>query len=117
MFLQNSHFQCEEEAATALMCHFLFEGLTPLQFEPPEVFFGKSVTVTCSPPPSDLGFGPNTTAEWRLNGVIILKDNLHSFSTRNGAATLTISNFFVTDNGERTDFYNLDYSYDHHHYY
>lgn len=82
------------------MCLFLFEDQTPLQFEPPEGFFGRNVTVTCGPPPSELGFGPNTKAEWRLNGALIHEDELHSFSSRDGAATLTISTFFVTDNGE-----------------
>lgn len=84
----------------ALMCLFLFEDQTPLQFEPPEVLFGRSVTVTCGPPPRELGFGPNTKAEWRLNGALVHEDELHRFSTRDGAATLTISTFFVTDNGE-----------------
>lgn len=82
------------------MC--LFEELTPLQFEPSEVFFGKSVTVTCGPPPADLNFGPETKAEWSLNGAIIHNDELHSFQTSNGVATLTISNFFATDNGKKT---------------
>lgn len=83
------------------MCHLLFEDMTPLQFEPREVFFGKSVTLTCGPPPSTLGFGSNTKAEWRLDGLLIREDELHRFSTRNGAAILTISNFFGTDNGKK----------------
>lgn len=83
------------------MCHLLFEDLTPLQFQPSEVFFGKNVTLTCGPPPSTLGFSSNTKAEWRLNGTLIQEDELHRFSTRNGAALLTISKFFVTDNGKK----------------
>ncbi|XP_029705828.1 adhesion G-protein coupled receptor F1-like isoform X2 [Takifugu rubripes] len=78
----------------------ILDNQTPLQFEPPEVFFGRSVTVTCGPPPRELGFGPNTKAEWRLNGALVHEDELHRFSSRDGAATLTISTFFVTDNGK-----------------
>lgn len=82
------------------MCHLLFEDLTPLRFEPSEVFFGKSVSLTCGPPPSTLGFGSNTKAEWTLDGLPVQIDELHSFTTRDGAAILMISKFFATDNGK-----------------
>lgn len=98
--VQAADFRCFGEALEALMCLFLFEDQTPLQFEPSEVFFGRNVTVTCAPPPRELGFGPNTKAEWRLNGALVREDELHRFSTSAGASTLTISPFFVTDNGE-----------------
>lgn len=88
------------------MCPLLFKDLTPLKFEPTEVFFGKSVTVTCSAPPPQVGFGPNTKAVWRLDGLLINEDELHSFSKgQNGTAILTISNFFVTDNGKKITTY------------
>lgn len=91
-----------KQASVLLMCRLLFEDLTPLQFEPSEVFFKKKVTLTCGPPPSTLGFSSNTKAEWRLNDSLIHEDDLHKFETLNGAAILTISEVFVTDNGKKT---------------
>nr|XP_046229746.1 adhesion G protein-coupled receptor F5-like [Scatophagus argus] len=71
-----------------------------LTFDPPELFFGESVTVTCGPLPKDRGFSTNWIAEWRRNDVLILEDSEHSFSKTSDTATLTVSKFFSTDNGE-----------------
>lgn len=57
--------------------------------------------MTCGPPPENLNFGTNWTAEWRRNDELIRKDNDHSFSKENGAAKLTVSRFFQTDNGKK----------------
>ncbi|XP_008302526.1 probable G-protein coupled receptor 110 [Stegastes partitus] len=77
----------------------IFDSETPLNFNPTEVFFGRNVNVTCGPPPEALTFGSNFTAEWRRNSELISADTEHSFSIQNGAATLTVSRFFSTDNG------------------
>ncbi|XP_038583439.1 uncharacterized protein LOC119909328 [Micropterus salmoides] len=77
----------------------IFDSSAPLTFNPPSVIFGESVTVTCGPPPKDLNFNTISTAEWTLNGTKILEDNEHHFGTANGAATLTVEHFFITDVG------------------
>ncbi|XP_008302525.1 probable G-protein coupled receptor 116 [Stegastes partitus] len=77
----------------------IYDSETLLQFNPTEVFFGRSVTVTCGPPPGHLNFGTNWTAEWRHNNELISADTEHSFLIQNGAAALTVSRFFSTDNG------------------
>ncbi len=60
------------------------------------------MTVTCGPPPANLNFSTNWIAEWRRNDQEILPDREHSFSTKeDGTATLTVSKFFVTDNGKK----------------
>lgn len=56
--------------------------------------------MTCGPPPKDLNFNTISTAEWTLNGTKILEDNEHHFGTANGAATLTVEHFFITDVGK-----------------
>ncbi|XP_045917318.1 adhesion G protein-coupled receptor F5-like [Micropterus dolomieu] len=77
----------------------IFDSPAPLTFNPPSVIFGESVTVTCGPPPKDLNFSTISNAEWTLNGTKILEDNEHHFGTANGAATLTVKHFFITDVG------------------
>lgn len=70
-------------------------------FEPTEVFVGQSVTVKCGPPPAALNLGTDLTAEWRRNGDLINEDAEHTFSKNGGAANLTVSRFFTTDNGKK----------------
>ncbi|XP_068565318.1 adhesion G protein-coupled receptor F5-like [Cebidichthys violaceus] len=74
-----------------------YDSSTALVFDPIQVLFGRKVTVTCGPPPADLNFSTNWTAEWKRDNDLIRKDNLHEFS--NGGATLTVLRFFSTDNG------------------
>ncbi|XP_061563152.1 adhesion G-protein coupled receptor F1-like isoform X2 [Cololabis saira] len=76
-----------------------FDSSTLLKFDPPEVFSGRSMTVTCGPPPRAISFGTNWTAEWTLNGALVLEDTLHIFSSQGGAAILTIPSFFSADDG------------------
>ncbi|XP_069559150.1 adhesion G protein-coupled receptor F5-like [Brachyistius frenatus] len=78
----------------------IFDSVTPLQFNPTEVFFEKSVTVTCGPPPADLNFSASFAAEWTRNGQRIPEDSEHVFSRQDGAATLTVLRFFGSDNGQ-----------------
>ncbi|XP_077409436.1 adhesion G-protein coupled receptor F1-like [Vanacampus margaritifer] len=75
-----------------------FESRRNLTFQLPSVFFGDSLNVTCGPPPEGLEFRIERT-EWTLDDAVIIEDIIHSFSRANGAETLTITNFFFTDNG------------------
>lgn len=61
------------------------------------------MTLGCGPPPDNLGFGNDWSAEWRRDGIFIPADNEHIFSKKNGVAVLTMSNFFRTDNGKEID--------------
>ncbi|XP_028254009.1 adhesion G protein-coupled receptor F5-like isoform X2 [Parambassis ranga] len=72
-----------------------FDSPDALQFNPTEVFFGKSVTVTCGPPPLNLSFGSDWTAEWRLDGNLISTGGKYSLSTQGGASKLTVSSIFT----------------------
>lgn len=76
----------------------MLKGKEFLKFDPPDVFFGKSVMVECEPPSTE--FSTNWIAEWRRDGILITEDNEHSFSTQNGRAILMVSKFFSTDNGK-----------------
>ncbi|KAM6915098.1 adhesion G-protein coupled receptor F2-like [Xenentodon cancila] len=80
-------------------CSFFQKYPISLKFDPPEVFYGRSTVVTCGPPPTELSFGANWTAEWTLNGALVLEDTLHVFSSQDGAAILTIPSFFSADDG------------------
>ncbi|XP_037607411.1 uncharacterized protein LOC119477398 isoform X2 [Sebastes umbrosus] len=75
----------------------LFDSPTPLEFVPPQVLSGNRLTITCGPPPENLNFGDNFVAEWRRDNDLIRQDDQHVFS--NGGQTLTVLNFFSTDNG------------------
>ncbi|XP_077568410.1 adhesion G-protein coupled receptor F1-like [Stigmatopora nigra] len=76
----------------------VFESRTSLSFEPSPVFFGETLNVTCGPPPRDLDLSVTSTV-WTLDGVVINEDGQHTFSQENGMETLTITNFFFTDDG------------------
>ncbi|XP_073348577.1 adhesion G protein-coupled receptor F5-like [Pagrus major] len=76
----------------------LYDSKDFLRVEPSDVFIGNRVTVTCGPPPDNLNL-VDWRAEWRRNNVLIREDSEHSFSTADGEAKLTVSNFFSTDNG------------------
>lgn len=78
-----------------LYCVSTFVGAAALQFNPTDVFFGMSVTVTCGPPPASLSFGSDWTAEWRLDGNLISNGGKYSFSTQAGASKLTVSSIFT----------------------
>ncbi|XP_061781078.1 adhesion G protein-coupled receptor F5-like isoform X2 [Nerophis lumbriciformis] len=71
----------------------------PLTFQPAELFIEQTLTVICGPPPDDANFAEPITAEWSLNGEIIAEDAQHIISTVGRNSTLTILNFFFTDNG------------------
>ncbi|XP_077444030.1 adhesion G protein-coupled receptor F5-like [Stigmatopora argus] len=76
----------------------VFESRTRLLFEPRPVFFGETLNVTCGPPPRDLDLSITSTI-WTLDDVVINEDGQHTFSQENGMETLTINNFFFTDDG------------------
>ncbi|XP_061668988.1 adhesion G protein-coupled receptor F4-like isoform X2 [Syngnathoides biaculeatus] len=76
----------------------IFVSNETLEIQPNVSFFGNTVTVTCGPPPEDLDFRM-TSLIWTLNGVLINEDDQHVFSEDNGVATLTITNYFFTDEG------------------
>lgn len=76
----------------------IFIGTTPLKFDPAVVFFENSVTVTCGPPPDNLSFGTNWTAQWRRDGQIITEDSGHIFS--DNRSKLKVTKFYFTDNGK-----------------
>ncbi|XP_061750997.1 adhesion G protein-coupled receptor F5 isoform X2 [Nerophis ophidion] len=77
----------------------VLDGVEPLTFRPAEIFIEQTLTVICGPPPADAVFNEPITAEWHLNGEIIAVDAQHSISTGGRMSTLTILNFFFTDNG------------------
>lgn len=52
--------------------------------------------MTCGPAPNNL-----MKAVWTLNGKEILEDTEHSFSNKDGVSNLTVSRFFITDNGKK----------------
>lgn len=81
-------------------CVCSLKGPDPLKFDPSDVFISVRVTVTCGPPPENLNL-VDWSAEWRRDNELIREDSLHSFSKANGAAILTVSNFFITDNGKK----------------
>lgn len=81
-------------------CFCFLKGPDKLKFDPSDVFISVRVTVTCGPPPENLNL-VNWRAEWRRDNVLIQEDSQHSFSTANGAAILTVSNFFSIDNGKK----------------
>lgn len=80
---------------------FIFKGPVPLKFDPADAFFENTVRVTCGPPPENLNFGADWTAEWRRNLELIQPDENHRFSIEDGAATLTVIRFTDTDNGRK----------------
>lgn len=59
--------------------------------------------MTCGPPKDYLNFSSSLSAEWRRDGVLIPADEQHTFSIQNREATLTVSNFYITDNGKEID--------------
>ncbi|XP_068199070.1 adhesion G protein-coupled receptor F4-like [Antennarius striatus] len=67
------------------------EGET-LMVQPPEVFLGGTLNLSCGPPPEF--FSPNWSVEWRRNNEPVTEDSVHSFSRMNGMAFLIISPFF-----------------------
>ncbi|XP_077366859.1 adhesion G-protein coupled receptor F1-like isoform X2 [Festucalex cinctus] len=69
--------------------------LTP---NPRTLFFQDTVTLTCGPPPEALNF-TITSSVWTRDGVVINEDDQHIFSQANEVETLTITNFFSTDEG------------------
>ncbi|XP_023270950.1 adhesion G protein-coupled receptor F5-like [Seriola lalandi dorsalis] len=75
----------------------IFDDPTTFNFVQP--FSGQSVTLTCGPPPSILGFSDNWTAEWTRDGELIRPDSEHIFKRDDEKATLTVLNFFFTNNG------------------
>ena len=81
-------------------CVCFLKGPDNLKFDPPDVFISNTVTVTCGPPPGNLNL-VNWSAEWRRDDVLIRGDSEHMFSTENGAAILTVTKFFSTDNGKK----------------
>ncbi|XP_028254007.1 adhesion G protein-coupled receptor F5-like isoform X2 [Parambassis ranga] len=78
----------------------VFDSTTPLKFDPAEVFFEKSVTVTCGPPPDNLNFSTDWTAQWSRGGVNIIADSGHIFSKSDNIAKLEVTRFYFTDNGD-----------------
>ncbi|XP_044026067.1 uncharacterized protein LOC122863555 [Siniperca chuatsi] len=101
-FIQDTEIKAVETGISAQLSAIypiLFDSSTALQFEPTEVFLGKSVTVTCGPPPNDVNFNTNYAVEWKLNDKSIKEDNEHRFSEKNGRATLTVSPYYITDDG------------------
>ncbi|XP_061610518.1 adhesion G-protein coupled receptor F1-like [Phyllopteryx taeniolatus] len=76
----------------------VFESRRDLIFQPDILFFDDTLSVTCGPPPEELEFRI-TLSEWTRDGVLINEDDRHSFSQANGVPTLTITNYFSTDNG------------------
>nr|XP_057928345.1 adhesion G protein-coupled receptor F5-like isoform X2 [Doryrhamphus excisus] len=76
----------------------VFESPIALDFQPPVIFNGQTLVVTCGPPPENLEIFP-TSVEWRLDGVLIVEDEQHISSQDGRMATLTILNYFFTDNG------------------
>ncbi|XP_061560660.1 adhesion G-protein coupled receptor F1-like isoform X2 [Phycodurus eques] len=76
----------------------VFESRRDLIFQPDVLFFDDTLSVTCGPPPEELEFRI-TLSEWTRDGVLINEDDRHSFSQVNGVPTLTITNYFSTDNG------------------
>ncbi|XP_067338815.1 uncharacterized protein [Channa argus] len=77
----------------------IFDTPDPLNFAPQTAFYGRTLTVTCSPP-ADISFGNKWTAEWRLNGNLIPTDSRYSYGNdNNGNSTLTISNVLSSDTG------------------
>ncbi|KAM9798362.1 adhesion G protein-coupled receptor F4-like [Neosynchiropus ocellatus] len=77
----------------------IFDSPIGLAFDPPKVFNGKSLRVSCGPPPDNLNFTSGWTAQWKLDNVEIREDAQHSFSVVNNIARLDISKTFATDNG------------------
>ncbi|XP_061898347.1 adhesion G protein-coupled receptor F5-like [Entelurus aequoreus] len=77
----------------------VLDSVEPLSFQPAEIFIEQTLTVICGPPPDDAEFNEPFTAEWSLNGEIIAEDAQHTISTDDRMSTLTILNFFFTDNG------------------
>ncbi|XP_049612770.1 adhesion G protein-coupled receptor F4 [Syngnathus scovelli] len=73
--------------------------VSPIDLEPvpPEVFFNQTVTLTCGPSPN-LDF-TITMSVWTLDGDVIIEDERHIFEQVNGTETLTITNYFSTDEG------------------
>ncbi|XP_061126276.1 adhesion G protein-coupled receptor F4-like [Syngnathus typhle] len=69
-----------------------------LKVEPPEIFFNDTVTLTCGPPPPNLEF-TITSSVWTLDGDVIIEDERHRFERVDGLETLTITNYFSTDEG------------------
>ena len=82
---------------------FLFVKGGELLSDPSEIFFGLRVIMTCGPPKDYLNFSSSLSAEWRRDGVLIPADEQHTFSIQNREATLTVSNFYITDNGKEID--------------
>ncbi|XP_061560080.1 adhesion G protein-coupled receptor F5-like [Phycodurus eques] len=76
----------------------VFESRRDLILQPDVLFFDDTLSVTCGPPPEELEFRI-TLSEWTRDGVLINEDDRHSFSQVNGVPTLTITNYFSTDNG------------------
>ncbi|XP_077367566.1 uncharacterized protein LOC144010915 [Festucalex cinctus] len=75
-----------------------FDSRRNLTFQPRSVFFDNSLNVTCGPTPEDLEFRITST-EWTRDDVVIIEDIRHRFSRTNGTETLTITNYFFTDDG------------------
>ncbi|XP_054617355.1 adhesion G protein-coupled receptor F4-like [Dunckerocampus dactyliophorus] len=76
----------------------VFESPVALDFQPPVVFNGQTLVVTSGPPPGELQFLV-TSVEWRRDNVLIVEDEQHIISQDEGVATLTIMNYFFTNNG------------------
>ncbi|XP_051265384.1 adhesion G protein-coupled receptor F5 isoform X44 [Dicentrarchus labrax] len=77
----------------------IFDSSEPLKLDPAEGFFGSKVTVKCGPPPNNLNFVPNVVAVWTRDSQKIVNDGEHSISETNGISVLTVSRFFITNNG------------------
>ncbi|XP_051265344.1 adhesion G protein-coupled receptor F5 isoform X8 [Dicentrarchus labrax] len=77
----------------------IFDSSEPLKLDPAEGFFGSKVTVKCGPPPNNLNFVPNVVAVWTRDSQKIVNDGEHSISETNGVSVLTVSRFFITNNG------------------
>ncbi|KAM9704402.1 adhesion G protein-coupled receptor F5-like [Menidia menidia] len=69
-----------------------------LQFQPKNIFFGQSMTVTCDMKDTELS--PMTAVEWRRDDKLIVNDAYHKIIDGDRKSTLTVDNFSPTDNGK-----------------
>lgn len=95
MFLQSNN--------CPLFASFPAKGRSNLEAEPPDIFFGRTVTLACGPPPQNLDFRITSTV-WTRDGIVINEDtdDRHTFSRDERSETLTITNFLVTDDGKKS---------------
>ncbi|XP_055005245.1 mucin-2-like [Boleophthalmus pectinirostris] len=66
---------------------------------PQSTYTGKSMTLKCGPPPSDIDLGVLDGVEWKFKGVTLRDGRRYSISRNNLESSLTVNEVILADKG------------------